>query len=685
MVVDTTKKVTVINTVVKKMIGKRGLDTDTRQMFVSSLESYDDLKITAGKPYLDRKFYAHFVKENKLNDSIEPKQEKKLFNFFSKLAKYGIIHKSSSMFKKGLSVISLNKNPVSLHQVSLSHIDNYKTVISKHYNGIADMSADEKQRLLYVDIRLFQMQPLQLSERRKIKCSDVIFVGDDKAIIYIERKTLVDNSIAPYRLMHVAGTATVALLKELCHSGVARAFATPGLEDYFKVYKKENFGSLTLSAINMTRNNSFIFNNSPLVATIASSNVATSPATLAEIDALYPDTVPDGLMEKEYKRIAYALSRPDSESNVLESDREIFSIEQLYKLQDLLQTKIPSEFRAKVPAVKSELRKYIDDDEMTEHVKLIVQYILHLLEHDYEDMKNIKESTFKGYIGLLDKHLFKKIEDLADVQEHELNELLSILEYFDYKHKSINKIRSLISRFFVFNNDEQRLQRINISSYPKSLIFVHELDGILSHIDAVTVGGAKRVGSTYKFKLLQMQALLLLGFYSGLRKTELRSRLLSDFYIYGDKLCIDVNKDGLKKISKSLKTKNSKRRVCFSVSDENHFSIVKEFLKSRKSIKNKSPFLFLDISNENIVRSKVIADAVFDEITLILQGFTSRYVSFHSLRHSYASYELKKTIENVYSDPLKLLDLAVRMGHEAPDITLKVYVHRSLLEIGGVS
>jgi len=672
-----------IATVVKKMVGKRELDTDTRQMFLSSLESYDKLKITAGKPHLNRKFYAHFVKEYKLDDSIELKQEKKLSKFFFALAKYGIIHKNSSMFKKGCSVISLNKNPTSLHQVSLNHIDNFKTVVSRHYDGVVDMHADEKLKLLYIDMHLFQMQPLQLSERRKIKCSDVIFVGDDKAIIYIERKTLVENSIASYKLMYITGSVTVALLKEVCDSGIVRPFATPGLEDYFKVYKQENFGSLALSAINMTRNNNFIFNNSPLVATIASSHVVTSPATLAEIDALYPGAVPDGLMEKEYKRIAYALSRPDSESNILESDREIFSIEQLYKLQDLLQTKIPSEFRAKVSVVKSELRKYIDDDGMTEHVKLIVQYILHLLEYDYEEVKNIKDSTFKGYIGLLDKHLFKKIEDLADVQEHELNELLSTLERLDYKHNSINKIRSLISRFFMFNNDEQRLQRVTISSYPKSLIFAHELDGILAHIDAVTIGGAKRVGSTYKFKLLQMQTLLLLGFYTGLRKTELRSRLLSDFYIYGDKLCMDVNKDGLKKIGKSLKTKNSKRRVCFNILDENHFFIVKEFLETRKSLKNKSQYLFLEISDDNIVRSKVIDDAVFDEITQILQGFTSRYVSFHSLRHSYASYEVKKLIEDVYSDPLKLLDLAVRMGHEAPDISLKVYVHRSLLEMGG--
>ncbi len=686
MVVDTTKKANVIATVVKKMVGKQGLDTHTRDMFIPSLESYDDLKITAGKPHLNRKFYAHFVEEHKLNDSIEPKKEKQLHSFFSKLTKHGIIHKSSSMYRKGLSVVSLNKNPTSLHQVSINHLDNYNTVVNKHYDGVADMSLDEKCKLLYVDLRLFQMQPLQASERITVKFSDIIFISDNIAIIYIERKTLVENSIAPYKLTYVTAAVTVALLKEIRDSGAKRPFTAIGVEDFFDNYRRKHFGSLSISTINMTRNNSFIFNNSPLIATIASSHVATSPATLAEIDALYPKAVPDALMEKEYERIAYALSRPDTESNILESDREIFSIEQLHKLQDLLQTKIPSEFRAKVPAVKSELRKYIDDDYgMTEHVKLIVQYILHLLEYDYEKMKNIKDSTFRGYIGLLNKHLFKKIENLADVQEHELNELLTILEHLEYKHNSINNIRSLISRFFVFNNDEQRLQRVNISSYPKSLIFAHELEGILSHIKAITIGDAARVGATYKFKLLQMQALLLLGFYTGLRKTELRSRLMNDFYIYGDKLCIDINKDGLKKIGKSLKTTNSKRRVCFNISNKKHFSIVKDFLEARKNIKNKSPFLFLEISDDNIVRSKVIDDAVFDEITQILQGFTSRYVSYHSLRHSYASYEVKRIIEDIHSDPQQLLDLAVRIGHEAPDITLKVYVHRSLIEMGGMS
>lgn len=682
--VDRTKKTAIVNTVITKMIGKRGLDTAIRQMFVTSLERYDDLKITASKPCLNLRFYDYFVRENKLNDLIDPKQEKKLFSFFSKLVKYGIIHKKSSMYRKGLSVVSVNKNPASLHQVSLNYIDNFKTIRDRHYKNISNMSLNEKRKLLYIDMRLFQMQPLKHKECRRVNSRNILFISDDRAIIYIERSTLIENSTAPYKLIYVTGTITVKLLKEVCNSGKTKPFILPGIKNYFEIYRKENFGSLSISAINMSKNNNFIFNGSPFIATIVLSHIATSPTTLAEINALYPNIVPDELMQKEYKRIAYALSRPDSESNVLESDREIFSIEQLHKLQDLLQTKIQSEFRTKIPATKNELKKYIDNNEVTEHIKLIVKYILHLLEFDYEKVKNINYSTFKSYIRLLDKHLFKKIEDLANVQEYELNEILTTLERFDYKHRSINKIRSLISRFFVFNNDKQRLKQVNISLYSKSPIFRHELDGILAYLESIVIGGAKRVGATYKFKLLQMQSLLLLGFYTGLRKTELRSRLLSDFYIYDNKLCIDVNKDGLKKINNNLKTKNSKRRVCFNIADEKHFSIVKNLLEARKKIKNKSPFLFLDISDDNVIRSKVIDDKVFDEITQILQSFTSRYVSFHSLRHSYASYEVKKIIDSTNSNPQQLLDLAVRMGHEAPDITLKVYVHRSILEIGSV-
>jgi len=80
------------------------------------------------------------------------------------------------------------------------------------------------------------------------------------------------------------------------------------------------------------------------------------------------------------------------------------------------------------------------------------------------------------------------------------------------------------------------------------------------------------------------------------------------------------------------------------------------------------------------VKSKALPEIEFDDVTAILQGLTGRYVTFHSFRHSYASYEVKRIIENPSADPHQLIDLAVKMGHESSAIFLKVYTHRSVID-----
>jgi integrase len=195
--------------------------------------------------------------------------------------------------------------------------------------------------------------------------------------------------------------------------------------------------------------------------------------------------------------------------------------------------------------------------------------------------------------------------------------------------------------------------------------------------------------------MLETQVLVILAFYTGLRKSELRSRLLEDISIYGNKIYVDVNSDGLKRLNLKLKTSNAKRRVGAIIEDELHLRILEDFFTMRSKIVNKSKFLFLQVKRTEVlvddethikyaVKSKALPEIEFDNVTAILQSLTGRYVTFHSFRHSYASYEVKRIIENPSADPHQLIDLAVRMGHESPETTLKIYAHRSLLEMGGV-
>ena len=114
--------------------------------------------------------------------------------------------------------------------------------------------------------------------------------------------------------------------------------------------------------------------------------------------------------------------------------------------------------------------------------------------------------------------------------------------------------------------------------------------------------------------------------------------------------------------------------------------IINDFLSARMQVKNKSPYLFLEVKNNYTIKSKPILESSIDTVTDILQGFTGRYVTFHSLRHSYATYEVKKILNDSSKvDPYKLIDLSVRMGHESPEITLKVYTHASVLDLGGAA
>jgi len=663
-----------------KMKGKRNLEVVIRKQLLKSLRSYQDLKIVSYKPVLDLKFQDHFVKEHKINALGNSTDENQYYRFFMNLKKHGLVHPRSVRYRKKRTMVSINPNMPSLHRVNLSHVDTYKH--AKH--KLLTMQTDDTMEQLYTYLRFFNLQLLYPNELKRIKHRDVCFVKDNLAFIYLERSNVLSSQINPYQLVEVHSHKIVKILKTHCLDNDMFLFPKiDELESRCMDFKKDTFGSLSISAIHMSGINLELFSMSSMEVAITSSRSVAPSITLAELNVQYPECISKRLMETENKRVLHALQRPDKDDETLESEAELFSIEQFMKLDELLRIKKTSEFRTKVNATINELQKYIDNKESSEHLRLIAVYIMYLLKR-YKNKEKMAASTFKNYIGLLNKHLFTKVEDLSNVQSHELDVILSDLARLQYKHKSIRKVRALIRTFFKISNTEHKLKTVNLSSYPKSLIFKSEIDQVLHYLHDSVVGSAERMGARNRFIVLQLQALLLLGFYTGLRKSELRSRLLSDVYIYDDFLCVDVNKKGMKKLDMTLKTSNAKRRVCTKVENAIHLSIIKDFLDRRKSLSNKSPFVFLRVSDDNTIRSKAIDESIFDDITSVLQSLTGRYVTFHSLRHSFATYEVKRILENTSSDPYAMMDLAVKMGHESPETTLKVYTHHSVLDLGGI-
>ena len=427
-----------------KMKGKRNLELDLRKQLLKSISSYDNLKIISYKPVLDLKFQEHFVKEHKLNVQGNSHDENRYYRFFLNLKKHGLVHPRSVLFRKKHTIVSINPNMPSLHRVCFHHVDTYKYARHK----LLIMQADDTVGL-YTYLRLFNLQPLYHNELKRIKCRDICFVGDKKAFIYLERTNVLGSQINPYQLVEVHSYKIVKMLKTHCLDDDIFLFPNiKELESRCIDFKKDTFGDLSISAIHMTGINLKLFSISPMEVAITSSRSIAPSITLAELNVQYPECISKTLMETENKRVLHALQRPDKDDEMLESEAELFSIEQFMKLDELLKIKKTSEFRTKVKAVKSELQKYIDNKESSKHVRLIAVYVMYLLNR-YENKEKMAASTFKNYIGLLNKHLFTKVEDLSNVQSHELDVILSNLARLQYKHKSIRKIRALIRTFFV--------------------------------------------------------------------------------------------------------------------------------------------------------------------------------------------------------------------------------------------
>lgn len=681
----------VVNNLENKLKKVRDVPTTQKKAFVKHIRSFKDpMKIVKGKLVVPAKLVTEIIKAEKLNEKSQKENRiwKKLFQICHKK---GLIHKRSSFFSIGLSIVSLNPNVPSLYSSPLSYADNHISNYAALYDGINELSLEDKNRVAYRDMRLHQLMALSANELAKVNTRDITFINEDTALLYVKHDLLVRTSIPTYILVKVTGTELVDILKENFDDGVDFPFSGDRIKKDFSTYQKDCYGSLHISAIKMITRNLAVLSSTPAQAVIAYDRTAVSKLTISELNVLHPNKVPEHLLVQEVERVLYAKKRPDYDKESDENEASAFNLKDLDKLQDLLKTKTNSEFRKKIDAVKNELLKYQADPD---HGKLITSYILWLLDR-VEKRNKMAVSTFKDYIGLLQRHLFSSVEDLSKLQPSELDKIIDSLYRQQYKGKSIRKIRALIAMFFKHHEQNHKMAQIDTSSVPKSLIFKEELAQVLEHIAATVGQGTIRQGKNSRFYMLEIQALVVLAFYTGLRKSELRSRLLQDISIYGNKIYVDVNSDGLKRLDLKLKTSNAKRRVGAVIEDTEHLHILNDFLGLRDRIGSKSKFVFLKVDEKKIsnggtthtkylVKSKPLPEVEFDNITDILQSLTDRYVTFHSFRHSYVSYEVKKIIENPSSDPHQLIDLTIRVGHETPETTLKVYAHRSLLEMGGV-
>ena len=676
---NTTKIENIILVLKEKMKTKsKTLPAKLRDALMKVLEKNSTLiTAKAGKLILTVEFYQVLIKEGKLNKEAKD-VDSAYYNFFRKLRKYKYIHANSSYFPKKMALITLNPTLPSLYKGRMQHISNY--IKGKEALYLSDES-NQNLTDVYIDLRIYQ--PFMLTDREinGINTSDIVFINAHCAYVYFEDSGIFENiKMPPYRLILIKGLKLIDVLKQYKQDGVMHPFSDVDFEKQLSKHREEFFPTMSIQEIKMAARNHILMKSSPIETTLATSRTIMSQTNIAELDSLYPSTVPQHLLKIEKKRIANSLDRTknvDDVDNFLDSS---FSLEELDYFDELIKAKNSSIFMKKIEPTKRELSHYINSHNAEVHGILITKYILHLLESIAGDKKSrkIAISTFKDYYLLLKRHLFEKIEDLSSVQTHEINEILQNLAVNQYADKSITKVRSLISDFFKFHGEKHNTIPMNLASYPKSLVLESEIDPVLEGIDNFYKGEIREAGTNYK--ILRDKAIVLIARYTGLRKNELRSRLMKDVYIYGNTLCIDVNSEGLKKLDLRLKTDSAKRRVCTKIINNDHLEIITKYMEVREKVRNKNKFLFIHVDEQNKIKSIVVNENIFNQIGKVIQGVTERYTSFHSLRHTFATYAVRDILLCKEVDPYKMINLAVKMGHTFPEITLKKYTHRSVIE-----
>lgn len=650
----------------------------------------DGLKIVSNRFVFNKTFYVALLEYIKVNHKyiFERKEEVKLDNayykFFNTLKRLDYIHKNSTYFPKSLTLFSINPNPFSLLNVNFRDLDAYSNRLEEMQVVLEKQPSLEQ---LYIYLRMFHRRLFTRQMLETLVLDDVLLISSTKCVLVLYYKLFMKTSrnnkfYKTVVLDQISSQAFYSLRKILRSADDKRVFSDLGYyEEQLKKYKSEHLSHISMNLLTMINRSYYSFQENTVRNTLVSRVIQTVPLALSEIETLFPGRVSNFQLEKEHEYIDSALKRFEeigTDKPDVNIDR--FDLFNLLSLEVIIRTKDSSVAFYKITKAIEDINNRLEytRDKSHEAIYLYIRGQLTKLL-----LSKIKIKTFQNYMYTLNKHIFNMINDLHHIQDYEIQGIIQRFENNVYTKNTVDTINTVMKSFFAFINVKGFVIDIPALLYPKSLVFKHELTEILVEIERRhTDFDSVRIGKRKKFILLQKKAMVIIAFYSGLRKSEVRSRLLRDVYMEGSALYIDVNPDGMKKLGLSLKTSSALRRVEAIIDDIEHLEIIQEWLQLRKIVKPKARYLFLQ--NDGLkISSKVIDETIFDEFNKVIKSVTSRYTTFHSLRHSYATYTMKKILDkndlvNVY----EVLELSIQMGHQTPDVTMNKYIHFDLINLG---
>ena len=439
---------------------------------------------------------------------------------------------------------------------------------------------------------------------------------------------------------------------------------------------------------------------------------------LLEIDHMYPSLIPEKLLSIEKHNFnVYFNTLPQIQNDIDFDDEEMDANGKAneYVTNNLEEYDLLSQC-IKVPQDEKKFEKYLNEyyaliknfkiknpDQNNYLYKFFdfVEYLLLKADKKYKK-KPIKKSTLKEYLRIIFRYCFRFIIIDGGIHQDTMRRIKASVNIYDDRitlntnirittrsAKTYYRIIKLFLKKYTIYTDESKIQMaVDIR---RSIVFLDEINTFIDKLIENENAFFLKLPNSRKhitFKKNMKASFIILLFYSGLRKNELRTLLTENLISISDNhFEIIVSRNNFKLASHfnnepDLKEKsdNAIRLVRFIIENKKHLAIIKKYLAFLES--QKCQFVFPAISDKgNILKKSVINEGFFSHLSKDLSSHTQRYTPLHSLRHSFATY---KTLTLYNSNEFQysfLYEIAKMMGHSEPSVTIQNYIHIDLLFI----
>jgi len=633
-----------------------------------------------------------------------------MYNFIEYIKNMDYVSRSSACYPIKEPLAQINKFHNFLPPEKFHIVDKVKSfkkyILNELYKKNLELAT-------YMCVSIIEEMQWNEKALKLAKVKDLFFIDAKKAYQTIQVEELEDGFIFLDILKIKQGSALLAGLikdkyldKQLFNNlDNLKEESKKVIKDFFGEQVHKNNIRRALLYIDMQNS------NGALIA-LKYNKIQSVPISISELYHLYGNKVPQHLVELENNNLAHIYKKPEEIDELSDYADEMYrdtkfdfdqKIAPLFyfkrdrKKINLLQLDINEVNQELLNQIREKFTISIENEQDVS-TSMVLKYIIHLIERIYIGKKiseKINFNTFVDYVNLLKKHFFSIFSDFEHIDEAKLYFILRTYELKGLAAKSIEKLQYVIRDFFSYNEKFFSKNLIKAKYMHKSLIFEDELDLILSAIEVYFRGEAKkhkrRYADFYKYLTLQLQAFILLAYYTGLRLNELRTREFKDiceepFYIYNPGIrenvyTMNVDAKGLINIKdvNSFKSSNAVRRVCFKIENIDHVNLIEMFFET--SQKKGKKYIFKDYNQSNLkIFTKTIEFSKLSVLNNIIHQEIKRYVTLHSLRHSYATYWFLERKNASFNTNNILLDFSITIGHVTSAVTGQSYLHFGLLE-----